>query len=127
MLSEKINTHNEVNGVAFSVAEFALIVLVMTPIAVYYLLHTRLVSAAVAAGIAANALAVVALGLRALAHKQRGGSVLRWFDRHERATLALRYPHLTRDTLMITVTTLIPFILLLLVLHDSITTRNGHS
>ncbi len=123
MLLAKIETHNEVNGVAFSVAEFALIALVIAPFALSYLAHARVVYAVVAVGIVANALTAVAIGARALANGQRGGSIARWFDRDERAALASRYPSLTRDTLIVAATTLVPFVLLLRVGYESIATR----
>jgi hypothetical protein len=120
MMSEKIKAHNEVNGFVFSVVEFAIIALSILPVALYYLLHARLIAFMIATGIAVNALTVVAFGIHALATRQKDIGIMSWFDKKERAAIASRYPHLTRDTLILTTATLLPFVLLLDTVFDLI-------
>jgi len=127
MLIEKIKTHNEVNGFVFSVVEFALIALSIVPSALYYLMHARVISGIIASGIVANALTVVAFGVRALVVKQRSIGILRWFDKRERAAITLRYPHLTRDTLIVAAATLIPFVVLLCIIYEFINAHRQRS
>jgi hypothetical protein len=120
MLIERIKAHNEVNGFAFSVAEFLLIVLVLTPFGLFYFRHGRLMAGAVVIGIVVNSLVVAGFGVHALMSGQRDIGVLRWFDKDGRAVIASRYPRMTRDTCILTAAALVPFGALLCVVCDSV-------
>jgi hypothetical protein len=59
----RIKSHNVLNGMRFSIAEFLFIV----PFATYYLAHYRLAYGFVSFGVLANCVVVVVFGLRQLA------------------------------------------------------------
>ena len=113
MLIEKIKAHNGVNGFRFSAGEFCLIALISAPFGIYYLIHGRPLAGVIAIGITANSLVIVMLSLQALLIGQNCIGVTRWFDSEGRATIASRYPNNTRDTFIVVICTLIPFVLLL--------------
>jgi len=114
----RIRSHNTVNGIAFAIVEFALMALVVAPFGVAYALTARPLQALVAAGIAANCLCVVAIGLQAWRAGERGSSLRFLFSGAHRATLVNEHPHMSADTLAILLGTLIPFGLTILTFVD---------
>jgi uncharacterized membrane protein len=114
----RIQSHNTVNGVAFAICEFALMALVVAPFGVAYALTERPLQALVAAGIAANCLCVVAIGVQAWRAGERGSSLRLLFSGAHRATLVKEHPQMSADTLAILLGTLIPFGLMILTLVD---------
>ncbi len=118
MMMEKVHSHNEVNGFVFSASEFLLIALAITPFAIYYLTHGRGLFGAVTIGIMANSLTIVALSVRSLVARQRDIGVLRWFDQSGRAAIISKYPNISRDTIVLTLAVLFPFMLLCCVLYE---------
>lgn len=118
MLTEKIKSHNEVNGFFFSGVEFALIALVILPFAIYYARHHRPLAALIAGGIVANSLTVTAFAIRSLTRREKDIGLLQWFNKEGRTLIASRYPNMTNDTLMLTAAVLIPFLLVIGVGYD---------
>jgi uncharacterized membrane protein len=114
----RIQSHNTVNGIAFAICEFVLMALVVAPFAVAYALTGRYLYALVAAGIAANCLCVVAIGVKAWRAGERGSSLRLLFSAAHRATLVKEHPHMSADTLAILLGTLVPFGLTILTLLD---------
>ena len=114
-----IKAHNRLNGLYFSVIEFALIALLVGVFAGYYLLHQQWVYAAVSGGIALNCLPVVALGLGALAARKPGAPPQRsiW-DKTARPQLIRDNPHMQQDTLVLTFATLLPYVSLAAVVYE---------
>ena len=112
-LIDKIQAHNEVNGFLFSAVEFVVIALVALPFGVYYLTHGRLVAGGVGVGIAANALTVTAFAIYSLRSRQKDIGILAWFTKEGRKLIAGKYPGISSDTMVLTVVTLLPFIMLL--------------
>jgi hypothetical protein len=106
----RIQSHNTVNGVAFVICEFALMALIVAPLGVAWAL--------VAAGIVANCLCVVRVGVRAWRAGERGSSLRLLFSSANRAKLSKEHPRMSEDTLAIMVGTLVPFGLALLTLVD---------
>lgn len=119
----RIQSHNIVNGVAFVVCEFALIVLVVTPFGVIWAFKREPLYALVAAGIVANALCMVALGVQAWRAGERGSSLRLLFNRAHRTRLLREHPRMSEDTFAISLGTLIPFGLTVLVLLDIVAER----
>jgi hypothetical protein len=66
MMIERIKTHNVLNGMRFSIAEFLFIALVILPFAIYYLAYAHWINGLVSVGIISNCLTVVMIGLRQL-------------------------------------------------------------
>ena len=114
----RIRSHNTVNGIAFATVEFALMALVVAPFGVAWALTGRPLYALAAAGIVANCLCVVVLGVQAWRAGERGYSLRLIFDGAHRAKLVKEHPNMSEDTLAIVLGTLIPFALVVLTLVD---------
>lgn len=118
-MSNIIQRHNRLNGVTFSIVEFGLIAMFSGTFATYYLLHHKAVMAIISWGITLNCVPVVVYGIRQLAHDRANGIRIGSFwdkktrDRHKREN-----PHMLRDTMLLTVGTLLPFVSLAAVLFD---------
>ena len=118
MVIARIQSHNTVNGVAFVICEFALMALIVAPLGVAWAFTQRPLYALVAAGIVANCLCVVGVGVRAWRAGERGSSLRLLFSSANRAKLSKEHPRMSEDTLVIMVGTLVPFGLALLTLVD---------
>jgi hypothetical protein len=114
----RIRSHNTINGVAFAICEFALIGLVVGLFGVAYAFTGRPLYALAAAGIVANCLCVVILGVQAWRAGERGYSLRLLFNGAHRSKLATENLKMSEDTAVLTVGTLIPFALMILTLVD---------
>lgn len=115
---KRIQSHNIVNGVGFAICEFALMAVVVTPFALFWAFDRKPLYALVAAGIVANCLWVIGLGVQAWRAGERGYPLRLLFSSAHRASLSKEYPKMSEDTLLLTLGTLIPFGLTALVLFD---------
>jgi len=68
---DRIKTHNILNGILFSMVEFAMTALVIAPFAVYYVIHGRALYAAISMGIILNCLTIGWFGLRQYGNKEK--------------------------------------------------------
>ena len=118
-MREIVQRHNRLNELLFSIAEFALIAILIGAFATYYLFHRSPLMAFVACGITLNCATVVFYGARQIAHDcVHGKPIGSYFDRASREQHRRENPHMLRDTPTFTVTAVLPFILLLAVLFD---------
>src|SRR5262245_14080924 len=118
-MREIVQRHNRLNGLLFSIAEFAFIALLVGAFATYYLFHRSPAMAFVAWGITLNCATVVFYGVRQIAHDRvHGKPIGSYFHRASREQHRRENPHMLRDTLTFTITAVLPFILLLAVLFD---------
>lgn len=119
-----IQRHNRLNGLAFSIFEFGFIALFVGAFAAYYLVHRRWVMASIGWGITLNCLPVVIYGLRQLRQAKTGGQTTGSYysDRQARQQYRRENPLMLRDTLILTVGTLLPFVTLAAVLFDVLRT-----
>lgn len=124
-MTKIVKTHNDLNGVKFSVAEFSVIALVVTPFAIYYVVHAQVVLALVTSGIETNCLTVVAFGARAWQSHRTGIGLRRLFDGETRARLQQAHPHLGRETIVLTLSVLAPFVLLCLIIYERFMPLDG--
>ena len=115
----RIREHNQLNGQTFSTVEFLIVALAAGFIGLGFLLHGRWVAAVLAIGIASNALVVTLFGIAALRRGERGESLRRLRDPAYRDRVKREHPTLARDTLVITVTVLLPFVMLALVMIET--------
>jgi hypothetical protein len=114
-----IQRHNRLNGVTFSIVEFGFIGLLIGSFAIYYLLHHRIVMGMVACGITLNCVPVVVHGVRQLAHGEVGGGRIGSFwDPKAREHHRRENPRMLRDTMVLTVATLVPFLSVAAVLWE---------
>ncbi len=120
---QRIKTHNVLNGIKFSIAEFVIIPGVLSPFAIYYVTHAKVEFAFISVGIILNCLTVAAFGLRQLVSKEKGIGLRKLLDKQERDNIAHANPHLLKDTVIITVTALAPYVLIALVTYESLASR----
>ena len=119
----QVREHNELNGVVFSIVEFLLVAAAAAFVGVAFGLHGEWLAAALGAGTTLNALVVAAYGLAALRRGERGKS-LRGLARPEyRGAVRREHPGLAADTVTLTVTTLVPYVLSIAVAAERIRRR----
>ena len=106
-----IKTHNILNGYILSIVEFVIIAGVVTPFAISYAVHGRLPMVVVSFGIILNCFTVVALAVRQMMDKEPEIGLRRFRDQAERTRIAREYPGLPRQTTILTVTALLPYVL----------------
>jgi len=124
MISAIIRRHNRLNGVIFSIIEFGLIALFIGAFATYYLTHHRFVLAIIAWGITLNCVPVVIHAIRGLREKQiTSNHIGSFWDKKTRDQHKRENPHMLRDTLVLTVATLIPFVTFIAVLYELFTAK----
>lgn len=109
MLLTKIETHNRLNGYRFSAFEFGGIALSVGAFAAYFWAVGRWPPALVATGIAPNRLPVVRTALCSWVRHDSAIGHRSLRDPATRAEVGAAHPHLLLDTLMLTVLTLLPF------------------
>lgn len=100
---ERIKTHNHLNGLRFSMAEFVLIAGVISPFAGYYVLHGRYGYALISVGLIINCLTVAAFS---------------WQQWRTKAPVPPPPSHLLVDTLLLVTTALMPYALFMLVVYE---------
>jgi hypothetical protein len=96
-----------------------LIALLIGALAAYYIINHRGVMALIALGIALNCLPVVICGVNALRRKDdHGGHIGSYWNKKARERHRQENPHMLRDTLVLVVLTLLPFVSLVTVLFE---------
>ena len=131
-MMKRIETHNLLNEIVFSIIEFVFIAAVIIPFAIYYIFHAQALYALVSVGIVLNCLTVAILGIRQLNNKGQETGWRRLYskqgllDKQGRERIGSENPHLLKDTTIIIVTTLIPYALLLWVIFE-LSTRHQES
>ena len=115
-----IKRHNRLNGIIFSVVEFAAIALFVGALAAYFARHHQLAYAIAAIGITLNCLPVVIVGIQMLLDRDDPRNRLPSFwNKAAREQHLADNPHMLRDTLLLTGATLIPLLLLIVVLFEA--------
>jgi hypothetical protein len=115
---DRIKTHNILNGIIFSVAEFVIAALIVAPFAIYYVFHGIVLYAAIAIGIILNFLMIVAFGLRQYRNNEKDIGIQHMFNKSVRETISREYPNLSNDTSVLVITTLLPFVMFISVLYE---------
>ena len=107
-----IATHNRLNGFRFVVLEFGLIVLLVVPFGLYYALHARWLLALIALGIICNCAVVLTCTIRSLISGESDvGLRSLYTDQETRQRVAQEHPNLFRDTMLLVVAAVLPFVL----------------
>jgi hypothetical protein len=122
---EAIRTHNHINGAMLSATEFGLIAVLGGLFTLLYALKANWIAAAICAGIAINALCVVAFAVAALRGGKRGASPRMILNTDYWRTVRETHPDLSRQTALITVSTIVPLALTVAVLADVVRGRGG--
>lgn len=123
----RIIEHNQLNGVAFSIAEFTLVAVAAALIAAGYARQDHPAGVVLAVGTGLNSLVIVGLGVVAWRRGERGTPLPQVFSRAGRADLAREHPKLMADTLLVAIAAVVPFVLLAVALAESVRrgTKNG--
>src|SRR5215510_9328224 len=116
----RIKTHNILNGIIFSIVEFVITSLVIAPFAFYYITRGRTLYAFIAMGIILNCLTIVAFGLQQYRRKEKDIGIQHMLNKSLREQIGREYPHLSNDTLVLTFTILLPFIMFLWAISELI-------
>lgn len=107
---KRIRLHNYLNGHVFSLIEYLLVAAILTPFLFYYVAHGWALYALAAAGIVFNCFTVCAVALVSILAKEQSVGLRRFArDRELRRRVAIEHPNLSSDTLILSVTVLIPF------------------
>lgn len=120
----RIRDHNRYNGTMFSALEFGVVALTAGGFGIAYAVAGRWVLAAVGIGIAVNCVPTVAW---AIAARRAGEPEIGWRglrDPAVREAIRRTHPHLLRDTLLITVCTVLPYVGLILILGERRSSRS---
>jgi hypothetical protein len=117
----RIQTHNVLNGLVFSVAEFAVTILILAPFAAYYVRHAQVLYALGALGIILNCSMFVVCGVRQYVDKVPDLGLRRMLDARVRGEVHRANPHLGADTAWLVVTSIVPFAMFAWVMHDWLT------
>ena len=113
MIIEKIKLHNYVYGFFFSVVEFLLIILVIGLFMIYYFLHGKILYAIITLGIVLNCFVFVLFAAGSLIDKENDLGIIKFFNKKARDETYRMYPTLQRDTYVLSLLTLLPFMLIL--------------
>ena len=123
-MERRIRLHNYLNGHVFSFVEYLLAAVVLAPFLAYYLTHSRAAYAIVASGVIFNCFAISAFALMSVLRGEQSIRLRRFArDRDLRKKVAIEHPNLSRDTLILSVTVLIPFWIFAAVLFDQLSSR----
>jgi hypothetical protein len=122
-MSGRIREHCILNGVAFVVCEFSLVVGGAVFIAVALGLHHVWIGVFLAIGVLLNSLVVVAIGVAMWKRGERGTSVHNVFDAKYRAELSRSHPAMMKDTIILATSTLAPYFLMASIVCEQIRTR----
>jgi len=123
----RIKSHNLLNGIKFSIAEFAFIALVVAPFAIYYVTHNNILYATISVGIMFNCLTTVAFGLGQFLRKEHDIDLRRVFNKDERERIERENPRLMVDTFIIVVTALLPFVMFIWALYELLLMNKKHN
>src|SRR5215510_2131919 len=124
---QRIKTHNLLNGLIFSMVEFLVIALVVSPFAVYYVVHSQVIYALVSVGIFINCLTVALIGWRQWRSNEQRIVLRQLTAKKKREEIGRANPHLLADTVTITIAALLPFVLMALVSIELLSGREHTS
>ncbi len=126
MITEKIKLHNYVYGFLFSLVEFLLIILVIGFFMIYYFLRGKILYALITLGIVLNCCVFVLFAAGSLIHKENDLGIIKFFNKKARDETYRMYPTLQRDTYLLSLLTLLPFMLVLSCTIKTITTISSY-
>ena len=116
--------HNQLNGLAFSIVEFGFIALFVCVFGTYCGLHERFGLFVIAWGITLNCIPVVAYGIRQWVQERAAGvKASSFWDKEARERLKKENPRMLRDTLVLALATLVPFVCFVAVLFGEFRRR----
>ncbi len=124
MLTEKIKTHNYINGFIFSALEFIVVAIVILPFCIYYIIHVRVLLAAIAVGLIVNCLTISAFAILSIQKKEKSIGLKFYFDPELKKKAGISEQHLLKDTIILCAALLLPFYLFLVIVYERYITRS---
>lgn len=118
MIIERIKRHNIINGFWFSTIEFSGVAVLVAAFAVYAWLQGKWQIGVIGVGIACNCLPVVIEGVLSIRGREEQIGFIAWLRKDTRDSIARRYPETSLDTVVIVLTTVLPFVALCLWFAD---------
>ncbi len=116
----RIKTHNVLNGFVFSIVEYMIAGLAVAPFAGYYIVTSRFLFAAVAIGIILNCLVIAIIGIQQYRRHEKQVGIQHMFEKNVRERVGHEYPRLGNDTLVLSITVLLPFVILIWVIGEAL-------
>ena len=113
-LLHMIREHNRLNGFRFVIIEFCLVTLAALFISVSGILHGEWPVALIGTGIAANAVAVIAIAVAQIRDHEQSEGLRKLRSSQFRADIGQKYPKLSSHTVVLLVSILIPLLLVAL-------------
>lgn len=127
MLREQIKAHNILNGFLFSTIEFSLVILLLLPIAGYYIIHETYFFAFMVIGIILNCCPIPFFGIQSLLRHETSIGIKKLYEPLMREKMKKKYPHMLLDTMTIVITTLIPYVGIAIVLFELFKGKSARS
>lgn len=121
----KIKLHNYVYGFTFSLLEFLFIIVIIGSFMFYYFIHGVLLYGIVALGIVLNCLVFVLFAAISIIKNEKSLGIIKFLKQKDRAETHRRFPVLQRDTYLLSVLTLLPFILIICCLIEIFRKKNS--
>jgi hypothetical protein len=118
-LTSMIRDHNFLNGFKFVIGEFILSILIVLPFTIYYLLSARFLLGVAGIGIIANFCIYIIFAVQSLLRKEKSIGIGKLFSKKIRSEIRNKYPELDRLTLILTLTTIVPFAMTAIVLSEA--------
>lgn len=107
---KRIRLHNYLNGHVFSLIEYLVVAAILSPFLFYYVAHGRALYALAAAGIVLNCFTFCGVAIASIVTKEPSVGLKRFArDRELRKRMAVEHPNLSQDTLILSITVLVPF------------------
>jgi hypothetical protein len=111
-----VREHNRLNGFGLVMVEFFLVTLAALLIAIAGIVHGRILLAIIGVGIGVNAITVITITAAQIRDHEQSEGLLKLRSSEFRASLAQKNPNLSRHTMLVFVSTLVPFLLVALLL-----------
>ena len=109
-----LREHDGLNGLRFVVVEFVLVTVASLLISLSGILHDRILAAIFGIGIAANAVAVIAIAVAQIRNHDENEGLLKLHSIQFRVRVSQEHPKLGTHTLIVLVSVLMPFLLVAL-------------
>lgn len=118
MLTEKIKTHNYINGFVFSAVEFILVAVIILPFFIYYVVHERILLSIISCGLILNSLTISAFAILSIRKKEKSIGFRFYRDTGLRNEIGKSQPNLFNDTMILCFSLLIPFYLFFVIIYE---------
>lgn len=110
-ITDILNEHNTLNGFWFVLVEFIIVALVTICLGLLAIVRESLLWSIASFGVTINALTICATVIRQMRRGEQSGSIIQTYFGQEREAVRREHPNLGFHTLLLSVVTIIPFLL----------------